>query len=204
MLHTPISPEQPKRIKRAKTLDDEQMQTLFNWIDENSPAPERDRLVFMLLFKAGLRAAEVAKIDLTAMTDAQERIGKFIHIFNNVGKKRRERDIPMHADVREALARFRKKYPHASGPAVSHKDGKTRLGAPTLTTYIWNIFSAAGFSGCSSHSGRRTFGTKLARNANKYHRSLKDVQKLLGHARLETTEAYIEPAEEDFDLVSIM
>ena len=51
-----------------------------------------------------------------------------------------------------------------------------------------------GWEGYSSHSGRRNFGTQAARNAVKAGGSLRDVQDLLGHASLATTQKYLEPS----------
>jgi site-specific recombinase XerC len=106
-------------IKRAKTLDDEQFDRLLKFIDENSTMPVRDRLMFLLSFKAGLRVSEIAKIDLKAMTNAEGKIAKIITIFSNVGKKQKMREIPMHPTSREALAKFMKTYPQATFFAFS-------------------------------------------------------------------------------------
>ena len=64
------------------------------------------------------------------------------------------------------------------------------------------FFQEAKFDGCTSHSGRRTFITDLARTCNKHGGSLKDVQLLAGHKRLETTGDYIEPSAQHRALVS--
>lgn len=188
-------------IKRAKTLAPTQLETLLTYVGNHSQTPERDRLMILLSFKAGLRAAEIAKIDLTALTDAEGRIGKTINIFANVGKKGREREIPMHSDIRDALKRFRMKYPDATGVAVSPLDGN-RMTVNAVTLYFWKLLKRAGFTGCSSHSGRRTFITNLAQRANQFHSSLKDVQVLAGHARLDTTERYIAPSSDTFSMVN--
>ena len=49
-----------------------------------------------------------------------------------------------------------------------------------------------GWEGYSSHSGRRTFCTKVARKITEAGGSLKDVQALMGHESLQTTSRYIE------------
>ena len=61
---------------------------------------------------------------------------------------------------------------------------------------IVNLFAGwyrtLGFSGCSSHSGRRTFITGAARKITRVGGSLRGVQMWAGHAALSTTQHYIE------------
>ena len=49
-----------------------------------------------------------------------------------------------------------------------------------------------GWTGYSSHSGRRTFVTKVARKISEAGGSLRDVQALAGHESLQTTQRYID------------
>jgi integrase len=46
--------------------------------------------------------------------------------------------------------------------------------------------------GCSSHSGRRTFMTRAARQVSQVGGSLRDVQELAGHTSLAMTQRSIE------------
>jgi integrase/recombinase XerD len=71
-----------------------------------------------------------------------------------------------------------------------------------VKNHYQRMLDSFGHIGASTHSGRRTFGTKLARTANLHHCSLRDVQMILGHARLETTEAYVELSEDASSLVN--
>lgn len=199
-------------IKRAKVLDDEQFPRLMKWIDENSVMPIRDRLLVLLSFKAGLRVSEIVKIDISAMTNAEGKIAKVITIFSNVGKGRKMREVPMHADIEKALREFRKHYKGAEYVALSSQPFRfdptpnprkyRRMSVNALTIHFHLMFREAGFEGASSHSGRRTFGTRLAQRANNFHQSLRDVQNLMGHARLETTEKYLEPTDDTVDMVN--
>lgn len=193
--------------KRAKTLDDKQFKKLWEFVTENATLPQRDHLILALSFKAGLRVAEIQKIDLRAMLDAEGNIADTINVFSHVGKKERERTIPMNPLVKRALAVFMETYPNASFVAISSqpfqwmvkrgepvpRDAKfKRMSVTAITNYYWDLLYEAGFEGASSHSGRRTFGTKLARRANNHDCSIRDVQMLMGHARMETTEQYID------------
>ena len=66
------------------------------------------------------------------------------------------------------------------------------MSAGSVVNWFTAIFREAGLTGCSSHSGRRTFITQAARLIAKTGGSLRDIQELAGHADLGTTERYIE------------
>lgn len=206
-----------KRIKRALTFTDDQFGKLWRLVTQESTLPERDHLILALSFKAGLRVGEIQKIDLKAMLDVEGNPADKISVFSNVAKKQRAREIPMHNLVRKALVAFMRAYPNATFVAISSqpfqhivkKGGRVpldatfkRMSLSALTVHYWLLVNKAGFVGASSHSGRRTFGTKMARQANLHHCSIRDVQILMGHARLETTEEYIELSEDASSLIN--
>jgi len=72
----------------------------------------------------------------------------------------------------------------------------TERSGRTSPQAVVNMFSGwyrdLGFSGCSSHSGRRTFITSAARKISTVGGSLRDIQMLAGHSNLATTQRYIE------------
>jgi integrase/recombinase XerD len=196
-------------------LDEGEIEQFLRYIDKHSTMPVRDRLIIMLSFRAGLRVSEIAKIDISAMTDASGRVAKVISIHSHVGKKKRSREVPMNPLIAEALTEFRKVFKGATFVAISSQPFRFKpKGAPydpklfkrmsihALTVYYHWLLEQAGFEGASSHSGRRTFGTELARSANNFHNSLKDVQEIMGHARLDTTERYIAPSKNRYDMVA--
>jgi integrase len=207
--------------KRAKTLTPDELSMLLAHIDATSTMPVRDRLMVLLSFKAGLRVAEIAKIEIDAMTTANGRVAKQILIGADVGKGGKERVLPMHPDIAIALSTFRKAYPDTKTIAISSQpfrhtrpgtkgvsknasapDAIKMMSVNSLTCYFRRLLIGAGFEGASSHSGRRSFATELARRSNRFHKSLKDVQMLMGHARIDTTERYLEPDDDVFDLVA--
>lgn len=60
--------------------------------------------------------------------------------------------------------------------------------ANTLTYTMTMLYKASGLYGCSSHSGRRTFITKLSSKSV----PLKVLMEMVGHKNLQTTQRYID------------
>lgn len=71
---------------------------------------------------------------------------------------------------------------NAAGEVVEY------LAADSLQTYIKGLYRAAGLFEASSHSGRRTFASRLLAAGQ----SLDDVQALLGHSDLDHVMPYLE------------
>ena len=175
--------------KRAAILSDQELSKVLSACDATRH-PDRNKTIFALTFKAGLRISEVSKLDWSMVLDASGQIGPVVNVLDQIAKKRGGRVIPMHPLLRDALERL-KAGRDVTGPVIqSERGGAMRPVA--LCNALSGLFKKAGLSGASSHSGRRTFITKAARAVGRVGGSLRDVQRLAGHADLKTTSIYIE------------
>jgi integrase/recombinase XerD len=77
------------------------------------------------------------------------------------------------------------------GPVVVSERGRA-MTAKSVVNWFKRIYQDAGLEGCTSHSGRRTFVTRAARLVHKAGGSLRDVQLLVGHSSIVTTQRYID------------
>ena len=80
-------------------------------------------------------------------------------------------------------------------PVIMSERGNP-MKAQVITNWFKRLYQDLDFNGCSSHSGRRTFGTMAARKITEAGGSLKDVQVLMGHSSINTTQRYIDSNEE--------
>ena len=66
------------------------------------------------------------------------------------------------------------------------------MSAASAREWFLRVYRNLGMHGCSSHSGRRTFITRAAKEVSAVDGSLRDVQDLAGHTSLAMTQRYIE------------
>jgi integrase/recombinase XerD len=177
--------------KQAKTLSKGQVEAVLGYL-ATTRWPTRNRAIFLLSAKAGLRAKEIANLTWRMVTDARGQIGQAIHLENTASKGQSGRVIPMNDELRTALAAYAKTTIMASSSFLIESERSNRMSAQAIVNLFWRWYQHIGFDGCSSHSGRRTFITNTARKISTVGGSLRDVQMLAGHSNLRTTQRYIE------------
>jgi integrase/recombinase XerC len=180
--------------KQAKILTDKQVRAVLSELDTRR-YPLRDRVIFLLSIKSGLRAKEIASVTWAMVTDAEGEIADVIALQNRASKgKGGGRHIPMHPDLKAALTVLHRDRGEKARPdmPVVHSERDRGLSAAAIVVWFHRLYSSLGMVGCSSHSGRRSFITRAARKISEVGGSLRDIQQLAGHASLGTTARYIE------------
>ena len=175
--------------KQAKILTDAQIKAALATVTDPS-----DRIMIVLSVKAGLRACEIAALTWPMVTDAEGQIGDVIALPDVATKgKSGGRQIPMHPDIAGELAKANsgETPPLRSGYVVRNSRGH-RTNGKAIAQRFKRLYRSLGFEGASSHSGRRTFITRLAHKITAAGGSIRDVQQLAGHKSLSMTQVYIE------------
>jgi len=179
------TPKLPKKLPRVPTIE-EVNSLLDSSMPEAAAFPERDRLMFELLYGCGIRNSELVGINLDDIRLSSEAI-----LIRGKGKK--ERYVPfgdsVYAALREYLpARqkiFAERKKNNAALLINQRGG--RLTTRSVGRIIKKIAVAQGLSpDVHPHTLRHAFGTHLLEEGA----DLRAIQEMLGHERLSTTQRY--------------
>jgi integrase len=184
------------RVKSAKTqgirvgnwLSLRQAQALLSAPDITTLRGLRDRAILAVLLGCGLRRSEVAALTLSHL---QQRDGRWC-IVDLVGKHGRVRTAPMPTWVKVAIDAWSVAARVADGRVFRSVNRAYRITGDGLgEKVVWQLIKPyaeeAGVPGIAPHDLRRTCA-KLCRAGGG---ELEQIQLLLGHASVQTTERYL-------------
>lgn len=162
-----------------KHLRDEEVDRLFNVIRNL-----RDRAMFKVMLRCGLRVEELANLSLEA-----------IHLKRRVilvkdGKGSKDRVVYLSDDAYDALVRYLRSRPPSRAKKIFLVEKGTCKGKPISVRGIqkrMEYYARKARVKTSCHRLRHTMATQLL-NADM---DLVSIQDLLGHSRIGTTERYI-------------
>jgi len=181
------SPRRPRPL--PDVLPEEEAAALVEAPALAEPLVLRDRAMLELLYASGLRVSELVGLDRSGL-DLSEGLVRVL------GKRRKERIVPVGRPAREALRRWLDegrpslaRAPGRTGAAealfLNHRGG--RLTARSVARRLHRWVLAAGLSRhVHPHVLRHSFATHLLASGA----DLRGIQELLGHASLSTTQRY--------------
>jgi len=182
--------------KQSKTLNKSQIQMIRTFL-RNQRNGLRDETIFLLSVKSGLRSKEISLLGWKMVSKSDGTIDDYINLPNSSSKGNGGRIIPLHKDIKENLKLMLEEHRGLYG-FDQNKSFIVRTERSPFTTsqIIVNMFQKwygkLGLLGCSSHSGRRTFITETSKRISLVGGSLRDIQMMVGHQSLQTTQRYIE------------
>jgi integrase/recombinase XerC len=157
--------------------------------DGDTDFGKRDRAILELLYATGIRVSELIQLDLRDI----DFNNKLLRVF---GKRRKERIVPFGEPAAKALREYlsvREKFlmnapvtKRDAQPLILNYQG-TRMTTRSVGRLVEKyIRMCAGIHDISPHALRHSFATHLLDSGA----DLRDIQALLGHARLSTTQVY--------------
>lgn len=158
--------------------------------DTNTDLGRRDRAIIEFLYATGIRVGELVNIDLKDI-DFRERLVRV------TGKRRKQRIVPFHQHALQALMHYIAETRPAflNNCPASKRDERplflnyqgTRITTRSVGRMIDKyIKQCSDIHAISPHSLRHSFATHLLDSGA----DLRDIQELLGHALLSTTQIY--------------
>jgi integrase/recombinase XerC len=186
------TPRLAKKLPRVPTIE-EMNSMLDGKMPEVASFPERDRLLFELLYGCGIRNSELVGINLDDISMSNEAI-----LIRGKGKK--ERYVPFGGSALAALAAYlpwrqqllatlknKKSAPGKFVTALLINQRGGRLTTRSVGRIVKRIATAKGLSPeVHPHTLRHAFGTHMLEEGA----DLRAIQELLGHQRLATTQRY--------------
>src|ERR1700687_4239601 len=175
-------------IRVGNWLSVRQAQSLLNAPDVSTLRGLRDRAILAVLLGCGLRRSEVAALTFNHL---QQRDGRWC-IVDLVGKHGRVRTAPMPTWVKVAIDAWALPAGGADGYVFRPVNRADRVMGECLgEKVVWQLIKPsaeeAGVPGIAPHDLRRTCA-KLCRAGGG---ELEQIQLLLGHASVQTTERYL-------------
>jgi integrase/recombinase XerC len=181
------TPKLPKHLPRVPSI--EQMNHLVETAasEEVAAWPERDRVIFELLYGCGIRNAELVGLNLTDVHWARE-------VILVRGKGRKQRYVPLGDAAADAIrAYLPSRIIKLAGKANEalllnlRLRGTGRLTTRSVGRIVKQISLAKGLPAeIHPHTLRHAFGTHMLEEGA----DLRAIQELLGHERLSTTQRY--------------
>lgn len=178
-------PKRPKKIPRA--LKSDELRQLEELLDAPLPVlnlkkrriAERNRRIVLLMLYCGLRRTEVAMLRWSDI-DLAERV---LFVRSEAAKGGIERTVGLHQRIIDELSRT----PRAlrRGAVAGHPDGRC-LSHKTIGQVFERWLDDLGLR-INAHRLRHTCATQMLANGA----TLREIQQVLGHADIRTTEGYL-------------
>jgi len=176
------TPKRERYIPRALTIDE--MFRLLDAPDRSNPSGLRNRAILELLYSSGIRVGELSQLNCD---DVDWELG----IVKVLGKGKKERIVPIGSKAIEALRDALGTRGPSSAQGRNHplfvnaRGG--RLTDRSVRRIVETYAKKCGLGGSiTPHALRHTFATHLLDAGA----DLRDIQELLGHVSLSTTQKY--------------
>jgi integrase/recombinase XerD len=184
--------EKMAREGKAKVLNEAEFKRLL-LVAKDGAFAQRNVAMIYCSFGLGLRVKEIAALSWGDLVDAHGNLLDELHLKRSMTKGEKQRQAYLtHDKMRKALDAYIKEF--KDNPYILpstpffQTQRKSRFTPNVLQKWFKIQFEKAGIYGASSHSGRRTFITRLIEQGA----DIKAVSRLAGHASIVTTAIYVE------------
>jgi integrase/recombinase XerD len=179
-------------VGQASILTDSEIKRVFRIIETTRNAA-RNRVAFVLSIYAGLRVGEIASLTIGDVVTTAGQVRREVKLSRHQTKGSNGRTVVLSSRVQAELEEYLKRrwISVPASPLIPSQRSGRAFSALTLSMLFKEIYELAGIR-TSSHSGRRTFATRL----NAKGVGMRTIQKLMGHKYISTTALYCDVSDE--------
>ena len=186
-------------MSQARVLTERELRKVLNFCN-TQPHATRNRTMLLCTHMAGMRVGEVAALTVSDVLAMDGTVKEEIALSAQQTKGSKARTVLVPKKLRDELTDYlQQRYGIANLLAVTQTDTQRALfptqknpkrgfTANTLCQLFHKIYKDSQMYGATSHSGRRTFITKLADKGV----GVRVLMALAGHKSIATTQRYIE------------
>ena len=186
-------------MSQARVLTEKDLRKVLNFCN-TQPHATRNRTMLLCTHMAGMRVGEVAALTVSDVLAMDGTVKEEIALSAQQTKGNKARTVLVPRKLRDELTSYlQQRYGIANLLAVTQTDTQRALfptqknpkrgfTANTLCQLFHKIYKDSQMYGATSHSGRRTFITKLADKGV----GVRVLMALAGHKSIATTQRYIE------------
>lgn len=180
-------------MAQARTIDCNQAKVMFAFIKTRKNA-ERNAAMFALSYYCGLRVCEIASLKINDVMTNDGHIKNVVYLEASKTKGKKGREFFVSSNAKKHITALIKsltyKKPHH--PLIQVMGKPKSFSANSLCIAFSNLYAAAGFYGCTSHTGRRSLATNLAQKGV----GIRVIQKVGGWASMQSVAPYLDANEE--------
>jgi integrase/recombinase XerD len=176
--------------KQAKTLTAEELRRVLDYVATRKHSARNRALVLTSIY-SGCRVGELSSLTYADVVNEEGKVRDEIRLKAENTKTKEARIVFVNAKLKKELQSYASAYKPTNTQVkffYSQKRDSNGYNANTLTQFFHYLYKHAGVFGASSHSGRRTFITKLASQGV----GVRVLMSLAGHRNISTTQAYID------------
>ena len=173
-------------MAKAKVLTKDEIKRVMR-IAETGNNGLRDRVALSLSIMAGMRIGEIAALTIGDVRGLDGRAVSVINLSRHQTKGNRARRVFVSAELQKLLNHYLVTISDLNDSRAFIRSTRTggHFSNVSLSLRFKAIYAQAGIK-TSSHSGRRTFATRL----NAAGIGMRTIQNALGHANIQTTALY--------------
>ena len=176
-------------MKQAKMLSDKELNKVFK-VCELTSYPSRNRLIVAFSFFAGLRAIEIASLNVGDVFAEDSTVNDIIVLTKHQTKGSQGNVVHGGKKLQREIQGFVAQHLYITRNTESRLFRSQRgvFSSQSIQNLFRQLYQLANIPNASSHSGRRSFITNLSEKGI----STRVIQELARHSSMVTTQRYID------------